>query len=870
MVNISTSATPASAALREVAADDPGRIALEVEEHQVSYAELNDQADRLARRLVAGCADGSRVAIRAAGTYELTVGFLAVQRAGLVSVPIDPTAPPDRVRTILGEVEPSVLLSDVGGDDSIGLGVAVRDPLRWGADLDPEPIDRPRGALVSVVYTSGSTGTPKGIMVSRSQIESQFASLDLLRAIEASRIGAITAGTAGYIEQLVGSFLVFHGTLVSYEIRRRGLTGLASWVESSEIVAFATVPTVLRHLLSTTRPDQRFPLLRLVVLSGETAVGDDVRRMRRHLGPGAVMMNSFGLTETAGIASLTIPHDAPVPDGPLPVGTVSTDLEVVIVDPAGSSVPSGHRGEIVVRGQALALGYWRRPDLTQASFSDLGDGGRELRTGDAGRLLPDGTLEHLGRLDHLVKISGNRVELGEVEAALTRLDAVAAAAAAPYPDDQGGTRLAACVVPAAGAKIDPGLLRAALSRQLPGYMVPTRIAVADSLPQLTGGKVDRRLVAEMPVAPAVTDDGILDGLERRLARLWCRILDIERVGRNDDFFRLGGDSLDAARLFVEIESELGIDCPVSVLPEAPTVASLAATLGSGTDGVWDALLPVWTEGSEPPLFVVHDGIGSVLYARGLAAALGPDQPIYGLRCAALRGSPVTEQSLAELAGGYADKIQALYPRGPYRLYGVSLGGVVAMEMARQLIERGEQVPLVVLGDSAAPGMVVRPRSPKELVHHLRTLRRTPPRERWSYTRSVLEEKLVWLLGAEGRQMRAEDRALDELLRVGGAVPASLRGRYVIRRYGSLLVGHRADPPFPERTVLLRAGRAGQSADRGWRPLLGESLHLIQVPGTHNDLGREASGVYVGPALARVLSGSPLEAQSETRLTASGV
>jgi acyl-coenzyme A synthetase/AMP-(fatty) acid ligase/thioesterase domain-containing protein len=847
----STHATPASAALRAGAAEEPDRIALEIDDRRISYVELNEQADRLAQRLAADRDGSERVALRANGTHQLAVGFLAIQRAGLVSVPIDPTAPPERLRLILGDVEPRILLSDVAGDEDLGLSVPVSNPLSFGADLTPTPIDRRRDRLASIVYTSGSTGTPKGIMVGTDQVEAQYAALDGFGLMAGARIGGITAGTVSYIEQVIASFLVFRGTLVSYEIRRHGLSALGPWIERSQIVIFATVPTVLRHLLATIAAEQRFPCLRMVILSGETATGADVMRFRPHLPDEAVIVNSFGLTESNGLASLVIPSDMPLGPGPLPAGQISPQIELTIADPDGRPLPPGEPGEIIVRGHAFASGYWRRPDLTRAAFRELDDGRRELRTGDGGRLRPDGMLEHLGRLDHLVKISGNRVELGEVEDALTRLDDVVAAAAASYTDQAGNTRLAACVVPAPGARLESRLLRAALARRLPGYMVPVRFAVVDALPQLPGGKVDRGLVATLPAAESRGGEERLSELERALAEIWRKTLKVDRVGRDDDFFAIGGDSLDAARMFAEIDASLGIDRPVSLLVEAPTLAALALMLEAEAPA-WDAILAVRTEGGRPPLFVVHDGIGSVLYARGLAASLGADQPIYGLRCEGLDGTAPREGSLAELAATYVDRIQALYPAGPYLLYGVSLGGIVAIEMARQLIESGEQVPLVVLGDSHAPGVEVRPRSKDELDYHVGRMRHLTLAERGRYLRAVLGPKVDWLLSREGRTMRREDRELDLVLERGKPVPASLRGRFVVREYGRLLAGHQARPPFPERTLLLRVGSSGDGPDRGWGPLLGSSLQVVGVPGSHNDLGREASGAYVGPVIRHVL------------------
>ena len=862
-------ASPASLALREVAAKRPGDVAIQVDDHCVSFAELNTQADRLAQRLVQErSSDCDRVALRASGTHLSAVGFVAIQRAGMVSVPVDPTAPLDRVHSILTDVDASVLLSDVEGDES--LPVLTGHPLTFGAELDALPIDHDRGELVSIVYTSGSTGTPKGIMLGRAQMDETFVLLPQFGIGPGARLGAITAGTVGYIERLIGAALFLQGTIVSYELRRLGIAPLGPWIERERVVAFATVPTVLRHLLATLPPEQRFPALRTVVLSGETSTWEDVNRLRPHLSSEATIVNAFGLTEAAGIASLFITADMPAGEGALPAGELSPTAAVTIVGEDGDAVATGEPGEIVVEGPGCALGYWRRPDLTESVFTVMPSGYRRVRTGDGGRLRPDGMLEHLGRLDHLVKISGNRVELGEVEKTLARLDGVAAAAAATYVDDTESTRLTACVMPSSGAALDPRLLRAALSRRLPGYMIPDHIALVDAVPQLPGGKIDRARVAEL----RSTDPGGASGqspartaLEHSLVTIWRDVLGVEEIGVDDDFFELGGDSIRAARMFVELERQRGIDRPMSLLADAPTIASLALALAD--DSVWKSLLAVQTNGTKPPLFVVHDGIGSLFYARGLIAELGPDQPIYGIRCEGLNGLPPPQRSLEELAATYVGRIQALYPHGPYVLYGGSLGGVVAMEMARQLIDAGETVPLVALGDSMAP---VTPRLPpgppagERLAARLGELR--------EMTTAARVRRLLWLAGRQiahqtrliplrvrqartAREDRRQDAVISGAVQSGEPVPVFVRDRFVVRQYGALLIGHHPQPPFPDRVLLLRTGGPEQVPDRGWHALVGDALEIVDVPGTHDDLGRETSGAYVGPVLNRALNHLPL-------------
>lgn len=476
--------SPMSVALRAGAGEDPGQIALEIDDRRVTYGQLNEQADRLAHRLVTELSGAEqRVVLRTSDTHMLAVGYLGIQRAGMIAVGLDPTAPPERVRTIVDDVEPALVLSDVDGDADIGLAPPTFGVWDFSAESDPVPTDRERAQLVSIVYTSGTTGQPKGIMMGREQkLEISHDEYGLQRGW---RLGAMAAGTVAHAEALL-SVLAIRGTLVAYEIRRHGIGHLAGWLQAAELDVCHLVPTVLRHVLPTLEPGITIQSLRRVILSGETATWEDVRLLRRILSPDAVIVNGFGQSETGSIAVMAIPSDLPAGQGALPAGRPLSHHELRILDPDGRPTAVGEPGEIVVRSPFVALGYWRRPELTRTTFRDLGDGVREVRTGDGGRLLPDGTLEHLGRIDHLVKISGNRVELAEVDAAVMSLAGVAAAAAGVFTDANGGTRLAACVIPNSDTVLDPRVLRAALARRLPGYMVPTRLTTAEALPRLPG------------------------------------------------------------------------------------------------------------------------------------------------------------------------------------------------------------------------------------------------------------------------------------------------------------------------------------------------------------------------------------------------
>lgn len=813
-----STASPASLALREAAARRPDSVAIDVGDRTVSFGELNSQADCLAQRLMEGGRHGDRIAVRANGTHASAVGFVAIQRAGMVSVPIDPTTPNERVREILADVRAALLLSDVEADEDRSMPTG--HPLTFGADEVARPTDRDRGELVSIVYTSGSSGAPKGIMIGREQMDQTFVALPSPDTSPGARLGVIFAGTTGNIERLVVAALFRQGSLVSYEIRRHGIVPLAAWLEQERIVDVSIVPTVLRHLLSTLSPEQRFPDLRTVVLSGETCMWEDVTRLRGHLSPDATIVNAFGLTEAAGIASLHITPDIPAGEGPVPAGKLSATARVTIVGNDGEPVAQGQPGEIVVEGPDCALGYWHRPDLTKSVFTEMPSGHRRVRTGDAGRIRDDGMLEHLGRLDHVVKISGNRVELGEVESALGKLDGVAAAAAATYVDDTLSTRLTACAIPSRAAALDPRVLRALLARRLPGYMLPDQIVIVDELPQLAGGKIDRDGVAALRgTAPTRSADqtAARSGLEHLLTQIWCDVLDVNAVEVDDDFFELGGDSIRAARVFVELERRHDIDRPLSLIFEAPTIATLALALADSSG--WGALLPAQTSGSRPPLFVVHDGAGNVAHSRSLAGELGPEQPIYGIRCEELNGTPLRAESLEDLAATYIERVRELFRHGPYVLYGASDGGTIAMEMSRQLKSADEQVPLVILGDTLAP--------------------------------PGPDLSARWRRAARLRKAR-QSRMAGPALKRGETIPLVDRETHLMHEFNRLMGEYRLRPPFADRVVLLRTEDTYHPPDRGWNRVAGVTPQIIDVPGSHYALCREGSSAYVGPVIARAL------------------
>jgi thioesterase domain-containing protein/acyl carrier protein len=351
-----------------------------------------------------------------------------------------------------------------------------------------------------------------------------------------------------------------------------------------------------------------------------------------------------------------------------------------------------------IGGAGVAIGYLNRHDLNRARFlPDPFSCGRLFKSGDLAIELPDGSFDFLGRTDNQVKVRGFRVELGEIEAALARCEGLQAAVVRAIEFEEGDRRLVAFVL---GRETVPGQWKQSLQRRLPHYMVPSEFVSVHSFPTTPGGKVDVRALDAMrlraPVAPPTSEPSPADPVEARLKEIWQKLLKVNTVGLDQDFFALGGHSLLAARMLVQVEQWFGSRLPHSVLVERPTIHGLATYLRQSPAGKWPALVTIQGRGFLPPLFIAHGLGGSLLSFMELANALGPEQPVYGLQLPAFIDEH--QADLRILAANYVKQVRAIQPVGPYNLAGHSSGGLVVFEMACQITEQGETIGLLALLD----------------------------------------------------------------------------------------------------------------------------------------------------------------------------
>ncbi|WP_399881382.1 amino acid adenylation domain-containing protein [Streptomyces sp. BBFR51] len=665
----------------------------------LTYAELNTRANRLARHLQSlGAGPGTVVAVSVPRSVELVVALLAVLKAGAAYLPLDPDYPAPRLTYMLRDATPVCAVTDRAGrlPEDAGTDVVVLD----GLDVSAYPWTNPPRALTPahpayVIYTSGSTGRPKGVVVPHRAIDNRLRWMQHEYGLRAG--DRVLQKTPSSFDVSVWEFFwpLRQGAalVVAEPGGHKDPVYLARLIREQGVTTCHFVPSMLQVFLAAPEAAGCGDVLRRVFCSGEALPRESAQGFARAL-PDVALHNLYGPTEAA--VDVTYHAVDPAAPGPVPIGRPVWNTRLYVLDAALRPCPPGVPGELYLAGVQLADGYLGREELTASRFvrDPFGPaGGRMYRTGDLARWTGGGEVEYLGRTDHQVKLRGQRVELGEIEAALAARPGVDGACAMVRED-----RLVGYVTGGA----DPADVRAALARELPEHLVPAAVVALEVFPLSPSGKLDRR---ELPAPVFAGDAGArppASAREAALTRLFAEVLDVAGVGPDDAFFDLGGTSLLAVRLVTRVREEFGTELTIGSLFEAPTPAALAARLDAAGPAAEDALgvvLPLRTEGDRTPLFGVHPAGGLAWCYAGLAARLGPQQPVYGLQARGLTGDERLPRTLREEAEDYARQIRRVQPHGPYRLLGWSVGGVLAHTVAVLLGQTGEEVELLALLDA---------------------------------------------------------------------------------------------------------------------------------------------------------------------------
>ncbi|HSU17579.1 non-ribosomal peptide synthetase [Longimicrobium sp.] len=572
----------------------PDALALTFEGDSITYRELNARANRIAHHLVArGVGPDVRVGLCVERSLEMMAGLLGVLKAGGAYVALDPEYPEERLRYMLVDSEPAVLLTCGASADRFGgLGVPVvaldRDAAAWShlPETNPERAVTPNH-LAYLIYTSGSTGQPKGVMVEHRAIVNVLAWMNAAWRLDSTDVVLQKTPYSfdASLRELIPALLVGARMVVARPGGHRDARYMLETIRRERVTTLHFVPSMLQVLVQEADFGECTHLKR-VVCGGEALPPELVKRFHQHL-PDTRLYNVYGPTEAAVDVTEWSCAAGDERDR-IPIGHPMANVRMYVLDGDAQPVPAGVVGELYIGGVQVARGYRNRPELTAERFvADpfSGEAGARLyRTGDLGRWLADGAIEVMGRADAQVKVRGFRIELGEIESRLIDHPQIREAVVIAREDSPGDRRLVAYYV--ADGAVDADALRAHLAERLPEYMVPAACLALDELPRTPNGKLDRRAL------PAPEDDAFArrgfeapqGETEEALAEIWCQVLGVERVGRWDNFAELGGHSLRAMMVAGRMRKR-GLHAEVSALFTTTSLAELAGVVRSKSSDV---------------------------------------------------------------------------------------------------------------------------------------------------------------------------------------------------------------------------------------------------------------------------------------------
>ena len=555
----------------------PEAVALRCGDCSWTYRELEEAANRLAHLLAGqGAGSGQCVALLLERSAQAVIAILAVLKTGAAYLPIDPAHPPARIKFMTEDSAPIAAITTTGLADRLhGCDLAVIDIDDPRIDTQPStalPAPAPDD-LAHIIYTSGTTGVPKGVAVTHHNVTRLFDALDVGLELAPGQVWTQCHSYAfDFSVWEIWGALLFGGRLVVVpESVARSPHDFHALLVTEQVSVLSQTPSAVAAL-----SPQGLESVALMV-AGEACPAEVVNRWA----PGRVMINGYGPTETTVYATISAPL---TPGWGVPIGAPVPGAALFVLDGWLRPVAAGVVGELYVAGRGVGVGYVRRAGLTASRFvaCPFGEpGARMYRTGDLVRWGTDGQLQYLGRADEQVKIRGYRIELGEIQAALTDLGGVEQAVVIAREDRPGDKRLVGYVTGTA----DPAAARDALADRLPPYMVPVAVVVLESLPLTVNGKLDVRALPEPDYQDGDRYRAPANAVEEILASIYAQVLGVERVGVDESFFDLGGDSILAMRLVAAINTNLGAGLSVHALFDTPTVAQLAPRLGGEEGGL---------------------------------------------------------------------------------------------------------------------------------------------------------------------------------------------------------------------------------------------------------------------------------------------
>lgn len=848
------------------AAAHPEKTAVSDPHDNWTYHELNTRSSQLAHALQQnGIQPGDLIAIYAHRSASLVWALLGTLKAGAAFLILDPAYPPERLRAMLTQANPTAWLqleaappppkavqswlaqANLRAQFTLPRHANIASSPFWqNLPASPPPRHIQPDQRMYVVFTSGSTGQPKGIVGTHKPV-SHFL------AWQAQRFGFTPGDRFSLLSGLGHDPLLrdifaplWSGAALFIPDPDQLLAPgyLAAWMGQHGITQAHLTPAMAQLLaMAGADVETAVSTLKHAFFGGEPLTKAVLEKWH-DIAPCCTAVNFYGTTETPqAMAYAILPDKQPPTTAPLGKGI--DGVQLLVLTAAGQLAGVDEPGEIVVRTPYLAQGYLNPADnngrfATNPFTRQPQD--RIYHTGDYGRYLPDGSVSYIGRRDTQVNIRGFRVEVAEIEATLKAHPQVQTALVLPTgsPHEQ----LHAFVVTTLQPEMLVQTLSPYLEASLPAYMRPAAITAVPAIPLTPNGKVDKAALLQYSETAVVRPQAVhpQTPLEAHLQQIWEKTLNVSPIYTNNNFFELGGYSLQAVALLAEVERTFGQKLSLAFFLQSPTIAAMAKALSPetavSTSQQWQSLVPIQPTGSRPPFFVVHGIGGHVLRFRQLASHLPPDQPFYGLQVPYLNDKLPKGMSVPELARLYLSEIKSVQPQGPYYLGGFCFGCVVALEMAKQLREAGEQCQTLVFIDPLNMAVNRQPVN-QNLAKHRETMAHMRPHQRLRYlaSRSFYRARTIWQ-----RQKRRYHKygfkligfRLTQLL--GLPVPAHWRYLYIQRVNGRALFTYQPTPQ-PGPAILFQSQDTDERG-KGWDKLITDNLTIHAIPTPHLNLLQE--------------------------------
>ena len=839
----------------------PHAIAIKTQNQILTYTQLNNNANRLANVILSQGENKLEVIVLLLEKgADFITSILGVLKTGKIFVPLDPTFPIERLAYI---IEDSQAVAFITNNLNLDLAKKLAEAATNNCQLfNIDNIDshnsckNPTINISSetpayIIYTSGSTGKPKGVVQNhRNSLHYCMNDTKTLLISHQDRVVFLYSCSA-----LGGILCIFYtllngASLYSFDVKEQGLTNLVNWLIYSEITIYHSFTTLFRHFVDTLTGAEQFPKIRLVKLGGEATLMRDVENYKKYFAPDCLLYASLGATEAGTFRNFIVDKNTKIENSTVPIGYPVEDMEIVLLDEVGVEVENGKIGEIALKSEYLALGYWQKPELTQTVFlPDIENSKKRIyRTGDLGYIQPDGCLVHQGRKDFQVKICGFRIEVAEIEMELLKIHNIKEAVVIATDDTPENKRLIAYLVLKQNPAPTTKEIRTYLQNKLPEYMLPSAFIFLDTLPLTPNGKLDRKgLPAFNLIKPEITKSFVnyQNHIEHQLIQIWENLLGVQPIGIKDDFFELGGNSLLAVRLFAEIERKFAKKLPLAALFPSSTVAAMSQIIHQEPVLVntpnWSSLVEIQPQGEKPPLFMIHSLGGEVLCYRNLAINLGSEQPMYGLQPQGLDGKQPPLFRVEDMASLYLQEIQTVQPQGPYFLGGYSFGGIIAYQIAQQLHSQGQEVALLALLDTCRPGYKRRLSFLKRISLHINHIVQRGPK--YFYNRAK-----GWYKHAKyqiEKVYQSYFHKFTDIVKTASRLPEANQYIDIINANTQALNTY-VFQPYGGKVTLLRTKDENRAdgigvvyqPEFGWSEIITGELDVKYIPGSHLSLLNE--------------------------------